>query len=376
MVQRLKRAGAIILGTTNVPFMLSDYQTHGEVYPTASNPYDTTRTPGGSTGGGAAALAAGFSACELGGDMGGSIRVPAAFCGLWALKPSYGAINQTHGGWPDTSRVQRHLAMASPGPLARAPEDLQLLWDVLKHTPIDPMHQRPIDRPQASGRSLRDYRFAWAEEWTTDTYTAQVGRDVRGKLRLLRDALQAHGARTTQAVPPIHADLMRCFFATFASVHGENQPGPLRQLMIEDMRRLDPGTGTFGSYAEAMNDLTEANWQRITAERARLTAIWERFFTEHDFLILPVTYGPAFTKCTSGADLPGDNGPMRYMQYVPFGSAINATGHPTLSVPMGLNEQGLPIGLQVVGPMHGEEELLHLARLLKGMVPGFVAPQL
>ncbi|HEY0977674.1 MAG TPA: amidase [Flavobacteriales bacterium] len=374
LVQSLKRAGAILLGTTNVPFMLSDYQTHGEVYPTASNPYDTTRTPGGSSGGGAAALAAGFSAAELGSDMGGSIRVPSAFCGLWALKPTYGALNQTHGGWPDTTRVQRRLAMASPGPMARAPEDLALLWDALKVTPIDPRFQQPITRPEASTRTLKDLRFAWADEWAETNYTAQVGRDVREKMQELVQALGREGSAMANTVPPIHADLMRCFFATFATVHGEDGSWLLRKLMTRQLRALDPGTGIFDSYEQAMNDTSDANWLRITADRTRLTASWERFFQEHDFLVLPVTYGPAFIQCEQGAELQGDNGPVRYMGYVPFGAIINATGHPTLSVPMGLNAQGLPIGLQVVGPLHSEEELLHLAMLLKPLVNGFVPP--
>jgi amidase len=374
LVRSLKQAGAIILGTTNVPFMLSDYQTHGEVYPPAGNPYDTTRTPGGSSGGGAAALAAGFSAGELGSDMGGSIRVPAAFCGLWALKPTYGALDQTHGGWPDTTRVQRRLAMASPGPLARAPEDLALLWEALKHTPIDPRYQAPIDRPHATTRTLRDYRFAWAEQWPDTHYTAQVGGDVRARMHTLLEKLRGAGATVVDTVPPIHADLMRCFFATFALVHGEDKPWLLRKLMTHQLRALDPGTGTFASYAQAMDDTSEVHWQRITAERARLTALWERFFQQHDFVVLPVTYGAAFTRCAQGAPLPGDHGPLPYMAYVPFGAIINATGHPTLSVPLGLNAQGLPIGLQVVGPLHAEEELLHLALLLRPLVPGFIPP--
>ncbi len=352
MVHSLKRAGAIILGTTNVPFMLTDYQTHGEVYPTASNPYDTTRTRGGSTGGGAAAVAAGFSTAELGGDMGGSLRVPAALCGLWALKSTYGALNQTAGGWPDTTRVPRRFAMASPGPLARAPEDLQLLWDALKATPIDPRFQRAIQRPAASTRGLKDYRFAWSTSWADDGYTPQVGHDVRVAMDKLVDALLQQQAEVQETVPPIHAALQRCFFGTFAAIHGEDQPWLMRQLITKQMRALDPGTGNFSSYKEAMRDTSEAHWQRIEADRARLTAIWEGFFKEHDFLLLPLSYGPAFTKCRTGSPVAGDDGPVPYMAYVPYGGVINATGHPTLSVPMGLNAQGLPIGLQVVAADH------------------------
>ena len=119
VVNQIKNAGAIILGTTNQPFMLADYQTKGEVYPTANNPFDTTRTPGGSTGGGAAALAAGFTPLELGSDLGGSIRQPAVFCGLWSFKSTYGAVNVTDGTSPDSAYVYTRLAMESAGPLGK-----------------------------------------------------------------------------------------------------------------------------------------------------------------------------------------------------------------------------------------------------------------
>lgn len=373
-VESLKRAGAVILGTTNVPFMLSDYQTQGEVYPTASNPYDTTRTPGGSTGGGAAALAAGFTSAELGSDLGGSIRVPSAFCGLWGLKPTYGAINQTQGGWPDTTNATTRLALASPGPLARAPEDLRLMWDALRATPIDPRFQKPIERSEATARTLGQYRIAWMDEWGTPHGPIRVGQDVKQKLRMLIDSLRAHGATVERTAPDMYEELQRSFFGTFGGMMAENKPWLLRKMITAQMSGLDPGNGSFAEFAASMSDASDERWRNVGAERARLTERWVQFFRDHDLLVLPITYGAAFTKCETGSAVPGDDGPVPYTAYAPYTTIINAAGLPSLAVPMGLNQAGLPIGLQIVGPPHSEEELLHVAMLLKPLVPAFTPP--
>lgn len=375
-VKALKDAGAIILGTTNVPFMLSDYQTQGEVYPTASNPYDTTRTPGGSTGGGAAALAAGFTCAELGSDLGGSIRVPSAFCGLWGLKSTCGAINMTQGASPDTVTKFTRFALASSGPLARVPEDLALMWHALRNTPLDPKFQKPIDRPAATTRTIDQYRFAWMDEWPHGSEHVAVSVDVKKKLALLVDSLQKRGVQVTKDAPDIYEDLQRMFLTSFGGMMGEGQPWLLRKLMLMQMGGMAPTEELRGTFAEVLDDPSDVRWAETEKERAELQGEWDSFFKKHDFIILPLSYGAAFKKCPQGSDLAGDNGAVvHYMDYVPYAYVINATGNPTLSVPMGLNDEGLPIGLQIVGPQNSEEELLHLAMLLKPLVPGFVRPK-
>lgn len=376
VVSQLKSAGAVILGTTNVPIRLSDYQTQGEVYPTASNPFDLTRTPGGSTGGGAAAVAAGFSPFELGSDLGGSIRVPATYCGLWALKTSFGAINITDGTNPDSSFAFNRFAMASAGPLARDPKDLQLMWNVLVNTKIDSKFQKPIAWKEASNKKLSDYKFAWVDEWPTKQGKIKVSETTKGKMKLLKDSLLNRKASLVEDTPLDYYELHNMFLRTFGFMLSENQPWLIKKLIQLDFQKSDDGSGNFEIFNESIMDGSVAGWEKTQQERQKLILKWEAFFTKYDFFICPVTYDAAFKKQESWKDIKADDGnTINYMGYVPYSYIINATGHPAITVPLGLNKLGLPIGIQIVGPMYSEPELLHLAELLYPLTSKFVAPK-
>ncbi|MBX7099870.1 MAG: hypothetical protein K1X89_19295 [Myxococcaceae bacterium] len=375
-VAALKSAGAVVLGTTNVPFMLGDYQTKGEVYPTANNPFDVARTPGGSTGGGAAALAAGFSALELGSDMGGSIRVPAAFNGLWALKATFGTLNISQGTSPDPSQTFHRLAMVSPGPLARAPEDLELMWRVLKDAPADPRFQKPVTWAAPSSKGLDGYRFGWVDEWASKSGPVPVGAQTKAKLAELMGKLEAAGAKVDRSAPEVLDDGVRLFLASFAQMMAEGQGWPMRKLLQLSMQPMSDGSPVFAAFDEAVLDPSDERWTRTQAEREQLIKTWSTYFEAHDFLVSPVVYGPAFKHCETGATIVTDDGAkVPYIRYVVWAPMINAVGLPTLSVPLGLDSHGLPIGVQVIGPPGSDPELLHLAVLLKPLTPGFVPPK-
>lgn len=375
IVNQLIKAGAIVLGTTNVPFMLSDYQTQGEVYPTANNPFDTTRTPGGSTGGGAAALASGFTTLELGSDLGGSIREPASFCGLWSLKPTFGTVNITDGTNPDTTFVYTRLAMASPGPLARTPDDLKLMWEIIKNTDIDTRFQQPLTWKPATNKTLDQYKIAWIDEWETANGTVQISEEVKQKLSTFLDTLKQHRVITAKKAPDIYTDLQKMFLSSFASMMGENQPWLLRKFIEMDFRKTDDGSGNFEAFSNAIMDASDKGWDKIQADRQKLIEQWETFFKQYDFFVCPLAYGPAFKKQESWKPVKADDGAtVAYMKYVPYSYIINATGHPAITVPLGLNAKGLPIGIQIVGPYYSDPELIHLAQLLKPLVPEFQKP--
>lgn len=375
LVKQLKKEGAIILGTTNVPFMLADYQTYGEVYPAASNPYDTSRTPGGSTGGGAAALAAGFSAMELGSDMGGSIRVPAAFCGLYGLKPTYGLTNITQGGGPDTSHHPTRMALAVAGPLARTPDDLGLMWNVLKQTPLDPSFKNDHTSYKSKLKAINEYRLAWLNEWNYSGGKITSGHDVRFVLKDLMDSLAMQGSKIEQTQPDNYDQMTQSFLASFASIAMEGRPWLLRKIAGYMMKDKDDHSGNFDAMYASLNDVSDAAWKQLEAKRQILIDEWENFFKEHDFLICPITYGPAFKKCKSGEDIEGDDEKIRYMNYVGFSFIFNATGHPCIIIPMGLNKDGLPIALQVVGRYYSENDLIHFAKSIERFTPGFIIPE-
>lgn len=375
VVNQLKESGAIILGTTNDAYLLSDYQTQGEVYPTANNPFDTSRTPGGSTGGGAAALAAGFTTLELGSDLGGSIRVPAVFCGLWSLKPTFGAVNITDGTNPDSSFVYSRMALASGGPLARTPGDLKLIWDVLRNTKLDSRFQKPIEWKFSTQKSLAEYKFAWMDEWKAENGNVKISNNAKQKLKTFIDALIQHNAIVERKAPNIYVDLQKMFLSTFGSMMGENQPWLIRKFIEMDFAKTDDGSGIFASFSKAVMDGSDKGWEKIQSDRQSLIVKWEEFFQQYDFFISPVTYDVAFKKTESWKPIKADDGTtVNYMNYVPYSYIINATGHPTITVPLGLDHQGLPIGIQIVGRYYSEYELLHLAKLLESITPSFQKP--
>lgn len=376
IVTQLKNAGGIVLGTTNVPFMLADYQTYGEVYPTANNPYDVSRTPGGSTGGGASALAAGFTSIELGSDMGGSIRVPAVFCGLWSLKTSFGTVNITEGTSPDPSIKFTRFAMASPGPLARTPEDLELTWNIIRETKIDARFQKPIQWNLPSDKKLKDYKFAWMDEWKTEVSNIKIGEDSKEKLKNLVDSLNQQGAVTDKNAPDTYIPMTKLFLSSFISMMSQGQPWLIQKFIERDMKNMGNNSKVFESFRDTTMDGSDQSWEKVEAERKELIAKWEDFFKQYDFFVCPLSYSGAFHHSERGNPIIADDGTMvAYVDYVPYAYIFNATGHPAITVPMGLNKQGLPIGIQIVGKLNSEPELLHLAKLLKPITPGFVKPQ-
>jgi len=374
VVKQIKNAGAIILGTTNQPFMLADYQTQGEVYPTANNPFDTTRTPGGSTGGGAAALAAGFTTLELGSDLGGSIRQPAAFCGLWSLKSTYGAVNITDGTSPDSAFVYTRLAMESAGPLARTPGDLKLMWEVIRNTKLDTLFQKPIDWKPSSEKGLDQYKVAWTDEWKIKKGVVKVSDDTKQKLNIFIDSLKRHNVVAEKKAPDIYNDLQKMFLSTFGSMMGENKPWLLRKFIEMDWEKADDVENSE-SFRNAIMDASDNGWRKIQAGREVLITRWEDFFKQYDFFICPVTYDAAFKKCESWKPIKADDGTtVEYTNYVAYSYVINATGHPTITVPLGMNKKGLPMGIQIIGRYYSEPELLHLAKLLEPLTPKFQKP--
>ena len=365
IVTKIKNSGAIVLGTTNVPYMLNSFQTQGEIYPTASNPFDTTRTPGGSSGGGAAAVAAGFATINLGGDLGGSIRVPSAFCGLWSLKPTYGSAEHIDGSRPDTSFIPQRLYLVSAGPMARTPDDLQLMWNVIKNP----------DSRVATNKKLKEYRFAWMDEWTTESGNVEIGEEMKQQLATFIALLTKQKAITEKNTPDVYLDLVKLFLQSFGYILGEKQPPFVRKFIANQVYPSDDTTNLMYNLKKAVLDVADEGWEKTQQDRKTLTAKWEEFFKQYDFFICPASYGPAFKKCKAGELIITDDGKsMKDFSYVPYAYIINATGHPAITVPAGYNKQGLPIGIQIVGKYNSDEELLHLAKLLEPLVAKFKKP--
>ena len=373
MVAQLRKAGAIIIGSTNVPMLLMDYQTQGEIYPTASNPYDTTRTPGGSTGGGGAALAAGFTPLEVGGDMGGSIRIPAAFCGLYGLKTTEKAIDIWDIGHPNFKFDMKYASLAVSGPLARTPEDIELLWNVLKDTPNQFMQNMPYRYDTT--KVLNQYRIAWMDGLKFGSEELPVSSSVKSKLHDLVDSLKTHGVAAERTMPETFEEQFKVFFSLMVCMNTQSQPWLMRQLIVMDMKKLDDGSMDLSEVFSLGTSLDEKKYDELLVRRKDLISQWETFFDSHDFFICPVHLLPPFKKCKMGTPLNVDEQDVPYWSSGSFTVMFNGTGHPAITIPLGLDKDGLPVGVQVVGKYFSEPELIHFAKLLKGVTPGFVKPK-
>lgn len=353
---RLRDAGAIILGKTNMPQLGLDAQTYNPIFGVTNNPWDLSRSPGGSSGGDAAAVAAGLTALSVGNDIGGSLRFPAHFTGIYALKTTEGMIPDT--GMvreADTPRTLRHLAVH--GPLARDAGDLALALSVLAG-PDGRDYQVPLAvTAPPPPPALADLNIAWSNALADDIFVAP---ETRAMLQGFIDRLHAAGAQVTQARPK-GFDLdqtMAAYSDLFATEVLIDLPWLDRQLMCLEDRLGCPATDTRDYFAQ------------LNA-RDRIAAQIEGFLTEHDVWILPVTSGPAHTHMIAeefDGPLPiytappmiGDQSHRRSVFTVPF----SLSGHPVVIVPMGLTQDGLPIGLQLVGRRWHDAELIALAQAL------------
>lgn len=377
IVKQIKNAGAIILGTTNLSFMVAYNETFGEIYPTANNPYDINLTPGGSTGGEAAALAAGFTPLSLGADAGGSIRIPAAFCGVFGFKPSFGSTNVTQGVMPFEVMNIKKFGLAVAGPLARTPEDLELLWQVIIKTHVDKRFQKKITFKDSEEKQINQYTIAWIDEWDRGKSQVRIGKDVKEKLYVLLDSLKKNGASLKKDAPQIFNEMLEVWGGSLIQITTQNESWLIRKLMKYNFSKWDNGDIVYDAIYASLDDNSDKRWYELQKKQHAITDEVDRFFDGYDFFILPITYGPAFTKCGGCKELPDlEGGKINYNEYFSYTGIFNASGNPATVVPMGLNAQGLPIGIQIVAPLNSDANLLYFVGLISSLIPGFQKPDM
>ena len=342
LVARLRRAGAVIFGKTNTPAMAGGGQTFNDVFGTTNNPWDLARTPGGSSGGCGAALAAGLTPLSFGSDIAGSIRIPASFCGVYGHKPTYRLIPQRgHIPGPPGQRIERDINVV--GPLARDARDLDLALSVL----AGPMGQEDLGwqptLPPPLERPLSDYRVAaWLDE-----PACPVDASVAERLEAMAEALRVAGARVeTQARPDFSF---------------EEAVGLFRKLV----------------WIRGDRELTHAEWLDLDDQRQRCRDAWATLFRSFDLVVCPVCSTPPFAHdqrplgerryVINGADRPIDD-------YVAWPGLIGMAYLPSTSTPLGLNHNGLPVGAQIVGPHLADRRTIDFAAKLSSVVGGFARP--
>jgi amidase len=368
-VAATRRQGAVIWGKTNVPYMLGDIQSYNEIYGTTNNPYDVSKVPGGSSGGAAAALACGVTPLEIGSDIGGSLRHPANFCGVTALKPTWGAIDG-HGHIPPAPDAYFECDLGVYGPMARNVDDLKLLWSILRGT------------PEQKRRDIKGARIAlWDEEdgWP-------LALDVRDAVGRAAEALGDAGAVVEQAKPNIDGrDLMDFYNNLLTPIITLGIP---EQMMrgFEAMRDADRALVAQGGDAArgaAFRLRASAPYHEVAAAMVRRQAAKDKladFFTRYDAILMPITMVPPFPHLHEGgfADrvLTVDNVVEPYNGLLNWISVATALHAPSIAVPAGQTPQGLPVGVQLIGPWGGEDRLFDYGFAIEEQLGGFKRPPL
>jgi amidase len=350
---RLRAAGAIIVGHTNVPPWLGDYQSANPIFGRAANPWDRGRTPGGSSGGAAAAVAASLTPLDVGTDLAGSIRLPAHFCGVYGLKTSERVVPSTGFLRPPDGMPRPVRIMSCIGPLARDLGDLDLALRIIAGPDGRDGEVAPVPLPARRNLRLRGLRLAVAPV----VPGAAVESAIQARIeRLAKDAAQA-GARVHDRLPDLDWNELTTLFGDLVStVVGLFDP----QAKLRDEQR------TLAWYLAALQ------------RRDAMTAAWQRYFEDVDALILPSALTAAFTHRDTGSTLEVDGKTVGYWGHGRVLGIFNLTGLPALAVPAGLDQRGLPIGVQIVGPLWSDVRLLDVARALEreGVLPGFQPPPL
>ncbi len=373
IVQRLKEAGAIILGKTNVPPMLSDFQCFGPIYPTANNPYDLARTPGGSTGGGAAAVAAGLTTLEIGSDLGGSIRVPAHFCGVFGLKPTENFERHGEGHVPPPPGCRGGFAaMASVGPLARTMADIELAWKIINQPGRNYFFHLP-ERPRVKA-ALRDYKVAWFD----DLPAAACGEETKKVLGAFVRALELGGVKAEKR--PFDEQWLNEAYSIWGllmgSIVGQHAPWIVRQVMKRHFARTGKSStlNLQGPWKTGLS-LRFKDFTHALKRRVDLVQELQRRFDEYDFIVSPVAAGPAFPHNHKRRPIALEGRTLAYDDYaMPYTILYNACGNPALVVPAGRSAGGLPIGIQIAAPHYAEPELIGFGKSIEQLGLACVRP--
>jgi Asp-tRNA(Asn)/Glu-tRNA(Gln) amidotransferase A subunit family amidase len=365
VVARLRRAGAIVLGKTNVPECALDWRTDNPVFGETVNPWDPDRTPGGSSGGEAAAIAASCSAAGVGSDLGGSIRVPAHFCGIAGLKPTPGRVAATGHFPPVAGPLAQGLAI---GPLARRVEDLALLLEVMTgFDPADP-GSVPVRRRRPGAGRRRPAGRLRAAYYTADG-VAPVTPATRAAVEAAAQALRERGVEAEERRPPGIEEACDLWTAWI----GRGGVGPVVSLYDGHEDLMGPLIRALRAQVQA-RPVSVDDFLRAWYGRDRLRASVLRWMAEFPVLLTPVAALPAFRRDHRGP-FQVEGWTVEYQRAFSYSQAFNLLGFPAAAVPFGRSPEGLPIGVQVVGRPFKDGTVLRIAALLEEAAGPWRAPR-
>jgi amidase len=376
---RLEQAGAVIIGKTNVPVGLGDWQSYNDIYGVTNNPYDLGRSPGGSSGGSSAALAAGFGALSLGSDIGGSLRVPAHFCGVFAHKPTFELCPSRGHTPPGLTPLPGGIDLSVIGPMARGAEDLEATLDVIAGPDeLDMGVAYRLALPPARAGDFAGFRVLLLDRHPLADTEACVSEAIEALAGRLERA-GAKVARGSDLVPDlaVGAQLyVHLLMAAFSARWPEEEYARLAAVAA----KLDPDDHSLVAEQARGATMSYRQWSAAHGRRNGVRAQWRALFNAFDAVITPVTPTPAF---------PHDHEPDQatrkffvngarhdYFANVLWAGVATMPGLPATALPIGRSPDGLPIGAQIIGPWLEDRTPLKLAQLIEREFGGFVPPKL
>jgi amidase len=372
-VQRLMNAGAVVFGKTNVPALLSDWQTFNPVYGTTNNPWDVTRGPGGSSGGAAAALAAGLTGLELGSDIGASIRNPAHYCGVFGHKPTFKLCPINGHNLPPNVAVKDMLVI---GPLARSADDLEISLKLI----AEPGEMDARGLKVALARPKTDIRKLKVAVVTSDP-TAEVDDSVRTAILAAAKTFAKHGAKVSETARPkfdmheAHRTFIHLLRGATSSALNDEQFARQRELAA----KVAPGDDRYETWMQHANTMSVREWHGWNEKREHIRLAWAEFFREWDVLLCPAAATAAFPHNPNGERW--ERMVMVNGKPQPSTTQMFWAGYPGMAflpstvAPAGFTTEGLPIGVQIVGPQYGDLATIGAARFLEHEHQAFVAPE-
>jgi amidase len=368
-ISRVKAAGGVIPGKTNVPVGLGDWQSYNEIYGTTNNPFDLGRTPGGSSGGSAAALAAGYGPLSLGSAIGGSLRVPAFHCGVYAHKPSYNVAPVRGHTPPPFPPIPLDRDMAVIGPMARSAADLSLLLDVIAGPePLDAGVGYKLTLPPPRRNALSR---AGGRQRSSAAVRQGHSRCDREAVGQPRQSGGEHRAADFTDSSRLYMRMLMSFLGTFFPPEVIAGAQASAAQLTADNKSL---------AAERLRGMTQSHrdWVLDDGARGRLRAQWRELFKTFDAVICPIMPTPAYPHDHSPQQearrIKIDGKDYAYPDQLAWPGIATLPGLPATAIPLGLSPEGLPVGIQIVGPWLEDRTPLELAALIEREFGGFVPP--
>ncbi|HEY2708976.1 MAG TPA: amidase family protein [Caulobacteraceae bacterium] len=371
VVAHARAAGAVIWGKTNVPVLAGDFQTFNGLYGTTNNPWDLERTPGGSSGGAAAALASRITSLEIGSDIGGSLRTPASFCGVYSHKPTWGVVSQV-GHVPPRPGAHAERDLNVVGPMARSARDLRLLLSVLEAGPLSARPQSAVEL-----KGLRVGLWLNQPELVLDP-------EVKAVLEAFAGELAGQGAEVTPIASPVQVEALLASYRTLlSSLLAQDMPtGQLAAMRrIRGVAKVARSMGAGpDSWAGLALDYTASHLDWMVADEARALAGDQirRVFARFDVILAPVNPVAAFPhdqRAFTRRTLTLSDGTKHpYLAMLRWIALATACGLPATAIPAGQTAAGLPVGAQLIGPRGADSRTLAIAEAIEDRLGGFVPP--